>query len=80
MSAHKEDIRDALLRLEHDEEADFGSGVAATYKDITVVQKFWEIYLPSDDDTTWEQDVDYAVTIIQEELERLDRLQRKEMT
>ena len=80
MSAHKQDIRDALLRLEDDDEADFGTAVAATYKDITVVQKFWEIYLPSDDDTTWEQDVDYAVTIIQEELERLDRLQRKEMT
>jgi hypothetical protein len=79
MSQHKEDIRNALLRLDHDEIQDFGSGVTATYKDITVVQKFWEIYLPSDDDTTWEQDVNYAVTIIQEELERLDKLQRKDM-
>jgi hypothetical protein len=78
MSQHKEDIRNAL-RLDHDEIQDFGSGVTATYKDITVVQKFWEIYLPSDDDTTWEQDVNYAVTIIQEELERLDKLQRKDM-
>lgn len=77
-SQHPEDIRDALLRLEHNEEADFGSGVTATYIS-SVVQKFWVIYLPSDDDETWEQDVNYSVTIIQEELERLDRLQRKGM-